>query len=159
MHIQSYTESRAAEIADLYHRAVHAIDRSIYTAEQQEAWAPTPPDYAYWAQRLKAKRPWMAIIDGRVVGFMELEADGHIDCAYTHPDFQGRGVASALYQHLLAEAGRRGIGRLYVEASLIARPFFEHRGFVVVQENAVQRRGVSMINFTMTLDTGRSMTP
>ena len=152
MDIQPYTAARAAEIADLFHRAVHAIDPSLYSAEQQEAWAPTPPDYAQWAQRLNETRPFMAIIAGRVVGFMELDDAGRIDCAYTHPDFQGQGVASALYRYLLAEAKRRGIGRLSVEASLAARSFFAHRGFSVVATNEVPRRGVALVNLSMVKD-------
>ncbi len=80
---------------------------------------------------------------------MELDADGHIDCTYTHPDFQGKGVASSLYDYLLMQAKQAGIKRLYVEASFIAKPFFEHRGFSVVKKNEVQRKGVSLVNFSM----------
>lgn len=98
---------------------------------------------------MNTKKPFIAIIENRVAGFIELDADGHIDCTYTHPDFQGKGVASALYKHLLAEARRRNIKRLYVEASLIAKPFFEHRGFSVVKKNAIQRNGVFLVNFSM----------
>ncbi|MBL1417609.1 MAG: histone acetyltransferase [Moritella sp.] len=149
MEIQSYSAELAAEIADLLHQSVHAIDPSVYTPEQKEAWAPTPPDYASWSKRLDEKRPFVAIIDDRVAGFIELDADGHIDCTYTHPHFQGLGVASALYEHLLAEASYRNIERLYVEASFIAKSFFEHRGFTTVKKNTVLRNGVVLINFIM----------
>lgn len=49
------------------------------------------------------KKPLIALIENRLVGFIALDADGHIDCAYTLPDFQGQGMASALFEHLLAE--------------------------------------------------------
>lgn len=147
--IRNYSPDRADEIADLYHRAVHAIDPAVYPAAQQEAWAPTPPDYGSWSRRLASKQPFMAVIDGRVAGFIELEVDGHIDCLYTHPDFQGQGVASALYAHLVREARVRGVTRLYVEASLVAKPFFERRGFSVLHRNEVERNGVRLVNFSM----------
>jgi len=152
MDIKSYSDEWALEIADLFHQSVHAIDPAIYTSEQKGAWAPTPPDYVAWSKRLDEKRPFVAIIDGAVAGFFELDSDGHIDCTYTHPTFQGMGVASALYAHLFAEARLNNIERLYVEASLIAKPFFEHRGFSVVQKNTVQRNGVSLVNFIMEFD-------
>ncbi|EDM68501.1 Thioredoxin related protein [Moritella sp. PE36] len=152
MEIKSYSNEWDAEITDLFYQSVHAIDPTVYTPEQKEAWAPTPPDYATWSKRLKVKRPLVAIIDGQVAGFIELDADGHIDCTYTHPSFQGMGVASALYEHLLAEARIRDIQRLYVEASLIAKPFFEHRGFTTVKQNTLQRNGVTLVNFTMEFD-------
>jgi len=152
MEIKSYSSEWALEIADLFHQSVHAIDPAIYTPEQKEAWAPTPPDYAAWSKRLDDKRPFVAIIDGSVAGFIELDSDGHIDCAYTHPSFQGMGVASALYKHLVAEARIRNMVRLYVEASLIAKPFFEHRGFSVIKENTLQRNAVTLVNFIMEYD-------
>ena len=149
MDIQTYSSERAREIADLFHQSVHAIDPSVYSPELKEAWAPTPVNYERWSERLNEKKPFIAVIENRVAGFIELDADGHIDCTYTHPHFQGKGVASTLYEHVLEEAKFRNIKRLYVEASLIAKPFFERRGFSVVKKNEVQRSGVSLVNFSM----------
>lgn len=153
--IQDYAADKARQIAELFHQSVHAIDPSLYTPEQQEAWAPTPIDYELWFARLSEKNPFIALIESTVAGFIELDADGHIDCTYTHPHFQGRGVASVLYEHLLAQAKDRNLRRLYVEASLIAKPFFEHRGFSVVKRHEVQRNGIALVNFLME----RSLSP
>ena len=151
MKIQPYVDEMAVEIADLFHQSVHAIDPSIYTTVQKEAWAPTPPDYQRWTERLNQTRPLMAVVDDRVAGFMELGEDGYIDGTYTHADLQGMGVASTLFRHLLAEARNRNIECLSVDASLVAMPFFEHRGFSVIKKNERQRGGVSLVNFTMAL--------
>ena len=149
INLQPFTREKANQVADLFHRAVHCIDPTLYTVEQKEAWAPTPPDYAYWLARLVIKQPWLALVDNHVVGFIESDADGYIDCLYTHPDFQNQGVACALYEQLLMIANTRESDRLYVEASIVAKPFFERRGFVQIAENRVQRKGVTLINFTM----------
>ena len=149
MEISVYASEHAREIADLFHRAVHAVDPQIYSLEQQEAWAPSPPDYRLWAQRLERKRPWLALIDERVAGFIELDPDGHIDCLYVHPEFQRRGVAGALYAHLEFAALQRGLTLLYVEASQIAQPFFEKRGFHTLETNRVLRDGVLLVNHSM----------
>ncbi|WP_250657526.1 GNAT family N-acetyltransferase [Alkalimarinus coralli] len=149
MDIQIYSEEWAEEIADLFYQSVHAIDSSVYTLEQKTAWAPAPIDYGFWSRRLSEKMPLIAISENRVAGFMEMDDSGHIDVAYTHPDFQGKGVASTLYGYLLRGAKNKNIDRLYVEASLVAKPFFEHRGFSVVKKNEVQRNGVLLVNFSM----------
>jgi len=149
MEIQSYSAKWGAEIADLFHQSIHAIDSAVYTPEQKEAWSPTPPDYVRWSERLNEKKPFIAIVNDHVAGFIGLDADGHIDCTYTHPDFQGNGIGSALYKHLLAEAKYMNITRLYVEASFIAKPFFEHRGFSVIKNNEIKRNGIILINVTM----------
>ncbi|UTW03982.1 GNAT family N-acetyltransferase [Amphritea atlantica] len=149
MEIQTYSADKAKEIADLFHQSVHAISPLLYSSEQKEAWAPTPVDYERWSERLNAKKPFIALIEGRIAGFIELDDDGHIDCTYTHPDFQRRGVASGLYERLLNEARAKNIMRLHVEASLVAKSFFEHRGFTTVKKNEVQRNGVTLVNFSM----------
>lgn len=149
MKIQRYKPSRAAEIADLFYRAVHAIDSSVYSEAQKEVWAPEPIDYDRWAERLEKTQPFIAVIEDRVVGFIELESDGQIDCMYTLPEFQGLGVASALYAHLVKEAHRQNIKRLRVDASAVASPFFAKRGFTLIRRNELLRQGVSISNFTM----------
>ncbi|MFC6673114.1 GNAT family N-acetyltransferase [Marinobacterium aestuariivivens] len=149
MNLVPYEPALARAVTDLYHRAVHAIDPKLYTPEQQEAWAPTPPDYEFWSTRLKARQPLLALDDDRLAGFIELEADGHIDCFYVDPDYQHQGVGARLYERIEKKARRDGIGRLFVEASLLARPFFEKRGFAVVCRNEVCRQGQVLINFTM----------
>lgn len=147
--IVNYSPECSSEIADLFYQSVHAIDPDIYTQQQKNAWAPTPIDYEYWSNRLEGKQPFVAMRDDRVVGFIELDPDGHIDCMYTHPDSQRLGVGSALFDHVLLEANAREIDRLYVEASIFAKPFFECRAFQVVRKNEVIRNGIVLENFTM----------
>ena len=149
MKIVNYSPLRAVEIADLFHRCIHSIDTSAYSTGQQEAWAPTPPDYQRWTARLLVKKPYLAIIDNKVAGFIELESDGHIDCMYTSADFQRRGVATALFNHILVLARNSGNKQLYVEASIIAKPLFEKLGFSVLKENKVQLNQQTLINYKM----------
>lgn len=149
--IRDYRDEDAREIADLFHGSVHSLRGQGYTDAALEAWAPTPPDYAHWRTRLAERRPFVAWQDGRIVGFIELEDDGHIDCFYTHRDCQRQGVGRLLYDHLLAEAKARGLAGLHVEASAIARPFFERVGFVLETTHRIERRGVVLENHSMRL--------
>lgn len=45
MDILTYSEKWSEEIADVFYQSVHAIDSSVYTPEQKEAWAPSPLDF------------------------------------------------------------------------------------------------------------------
>jgi putative acetyltransferase len=47
---------------------------------------------------------------------------------------------------------RWGLKRVFTEASITARPFFERRGFRVVREQIVMVRGVGMKNFVKEKD-------
>jgi putative acetyltransferase len=151
MKIRSYQESDCVEITDLFHGSVHSIDNSAYSKEELEAWSPTPPDYGFWKQRLEIKQPFVACENNIIIGFIELEPDGHIDCLYVHKHHQGLGVANGLLQHTLIVAIERGISYLYVEASKVAVPLFKKYGFNLQQSNKVKLRGELLTNYSMSL--------
>jgi putative acetyltransferase len=149
MKIRDYRPGDSDEIADLFHGSVHSLGGEGFTDAELEAWAPTPPDYSHWRKRLSKRRPYIAERDGMIVGFIELEDDGHIDCFYVHSEFHRQGVGKALFDHLLRAADARGVGELYVEASPIARPFFEREGFSTERTNRIDRSGQTLINYSM----------
>ncbi|PYF80533.1 GNAT family acetyltransferase [Marinomonas alcarazii] len=149
MKIRHFKPSDSTEIADLFHGSVHSISSDIYSAAQLEAWAPTPPGYTMWKERLAITKPFVATIDDVVVGFIELESDGHIDCLYVHRNYQRRGVALALFKHASDEAIKNGCEIMYVEASILAKAFFEKMGFDVQAENIVQKNHQELINYSM----------
>ncbi|MFA9394563.1 MAG: GNAT family N-acetyltransferase [Halodesulfovibrio sp.] len=151
MNIRSYKESDAMELANLFHDSVHAISTKVYSEEEKEAWAPTPSDYSAWKSRLVKKQPFVACKKNVIVGFIELEEDGHIDCLYVHKDYQGLGIGSRLLEHLVQKAHDSGIASLYVEASKVAVPLFEKFDFRYKSTNKKSLRGQILINYHMTL--------
>jgi putative acetyltransferase len=151
MEIKQYNSVNYEEIADLFHDSVHAIDSAVYSEEEKEAWAPTPPDYKFWKQRLETKKPFVAVKGEVIVGFIELESNGHIDCLYVHKDHQGQGIASSLLKYALHSALDMDINELHLAASKIAKPFFTQHGFIVRQSNQVKLRGQTLVNYSMSL--------
>ncbi len=147
--IRGYEKKDAPEIVRLFYETVHSVNRPDYSKEQVEAWAPEVPDAAAWHSRMTSRKTLVAVENVEVVGFAELEENGHLDTFYLRKDAVGRGVGQCLYQAVEGEARAWGIGRIFTEASITARPFFERQGFDVVREQKVQRRGVGLTNFVM----------
>ena len=106
-------------------------------------------DRQRWAERLAQAFTMVAVVSGQVVGFANLEADGHIDCLYTHARYQGQGVATALLAALESKARAEGMHRLFTEASITARPFFAGKGFTVLQKQEVLCGGARFTNYRM----------
>jgi putative acetyltransferase len=125
------------------------VNRQDYSEEQVRAWAPGVPDPEEWHARMAGRRTLVAEEGGEVVGFAELEDDGHLGMLYVRRDAVGRGVGQRLYRAVEREGRGRGLRQIFTEASITARPFFERQGFRVVRERTVSRRGVSMTNFAM----------
>ncbi|WP_042151590.1 MULTISPECIES: GNAT family N-acetyltransferase [unclassified Pseudoalteromonas] len=151
MKFENYQSSDFKEIADLFHGSVHSISSDFYTSDELEAWSPSPPNYDEWKMRLENKQPYKAIVNDQIVGFIELERDGHIDCLYIHKEFKGQGIGSRLLEYAIEKAMNNGIYHLYAEASKVARPIFEKQGFSYNNTNHVKLRGQSLINYSMSL--------
>ena len=79
----------------------------------------------------------------------ELEADGHVGRVYVSADRQRRGIGRRLLAAVVAEARRVGLARLFTEASITARPFFEDQGFAVRAPQVVTCRGAEFVNYRM----------
>jgi len=133
----------------LFIGSVRKVASRDYDPDQIMAWAPDVLDRDRWLARQGSRPTWVATISGEIAGFSDLEPDGHIDMMYVHADHQGRGVAKSLLLHIERVARVQGLGRLYTEASITARPFFERHGFGVISAQEVERRGQRLINYRM----------
>jgi putative acetyltransferase len=147
--IRRYTPDDCRPLAELFRRSVREIARKDYSAEQVTAWAPDEADLERFHARRSAKPTFVAEIGGAHAGFSDLEPNGHIDMLFVHPDFQRRGVAKALIEHVVEFARAAGHKHLTVEASITARPSFERQGFSVVTDQIVESNGARFLNYRM----------
>lgn len=145
MTIREYEPGDCEAMARLFTETVHSVNARDYAPEQLAVWATGHVDLEAWDQSFRAHRTLVAVEDGEVVGFGDMDGSGYLDRLYVHKDWQGRGVATALCDRL--EAGCAGT--LTTHASITARPFFLGRGYRVVKEQLVERGGVWLKNFVM----------
>ncbi len=146
-----FRPSDAQHLAAILHEAVHVIGARDYTPEQLLAWSPAPmPPTTYCARVADGRLVTVAVSHEDVpVAFIELEANGHIDCFYCHSDVAGSGVGKALFRQAQAQAIEAGQTQLRVEASEAARRFFLREGFEVTARRTFRRCGVLIHNYEM----------
>lgn len=149
VHIRAYSEADLDALIELFAGSVRRVASRDYSPAQIEAWAPVAVNREHWATRLGSRPTYVAEAGGQIVGFSDLEPDGHIDMLFVHADHQGQGVARALLDHIHARAHEKGIDRLFTEASITARPFFERSGFEVIEPQDVELRGQTFRNYRM----------
>ena len=65
--------------------------------------------------------------------------NGYLDRLCVHKDYQGQGVATSLCDRLET---RFPVSHITTHASLTAKPFFESRGYRLLNEQHVERKGV-----------------
>lgn len=152
MHIRSLIPGEELALLGVFRRSVHGLAARDYTPAQLDAWAPltTDADYeARWIARIQANRPYVAEMEGALVGFADLQPSGYIDQFFVVADYAGRGVGGLLMRHLLGTARTQGGQRLHSHVSLTAQPFFRRFGFVVEQVQYPVVRGVALENAVM----------
>ncbi|AMM19253.1 hypothetical protein AX769_02785 [Frondihabitans sp. PAMC 28766] len=145
MHLRPYTPADASPTHDVFRRAIRGTAAADYTPEQVEAWATVADhDPREWARRRAAASTVVAVDEGRVVGFSDTDAGGYIDMMFVDPSAGGQGVGRALLEAVTDAAARAGATEQTTHASVTARPFFEHFGFVFVAELHPRPRGVPL---------------
>ena len=150
IHLRPYDPSDADALWALFRRTIHHVNAADYDVGQLEAWAPDVPTTDRWRQSFVGKFCRVAAEpDGTVVGFADLRADGYLDRFFVHHERQRRGIGRRLLDALEAEARREGHRRIFLEASLTARPFFESHGYRVERAQTVELRGARLDNFAM----------
>lgn len=147
MYLRAYQSADCPAMAALFHDTVHTVNARDYAQEALNAWADGQVDLEAWDRSFLRHYSLVAIEDGEIVGFGDMDESGYLDRLYVHKDRQGEGIGTALCDQLEASVS----GQITTHASITARPFFERRGYRAVQEQQVERHGVLLTNFVMVL--------
>lgn len=153
MNIRRFRESDIHEIVSLFYETVHTVNKQHYSQVQLDAWAPKAEESLKreaWKESLNRNITFIAEDNSKLIGFADMTKDGHLDRLYIHKDYQRQGIASTLVNSLEYEARVMGLNEMSTDASITAKPFFEHLGYLVDQSQIVERNGVQLANFRMT---------
>lgn len=87
---------------------------------------------------------------GRMVATGTLTGAGEIKRVYVHPDIQGRGLGRRIMAELERRGRQRGLARVFLHASLVARPFYEALGYrLLAAKTATMPDGAPLDYFEM----------
>lgn len=137
------------EIQNLYVNTIENICIKDYNQNQINVWTSSIAEKEKWINKLKNQYFLIAEIENKIVGFGSLANGDYLDFLYVHKDFQGIGIASKLCEELEIESQRQTSSAIFSFVSISARPFFEKRGFKVVEERKNIIQGIEIINFKM----------
>lgn len=144
--IRKYSSSDCKYLAELFYQTVHTVNAKDYTKEQLDVWATGFVDLEKWDKSFSEHYTVVAVENGVIAGFGDMDESGYLDRLYIHKDYQNQGIATAicdeLEQNVLTD-------KITTHASITAKPFFEHRDYKVVREQQVIRGGIPLTNFVM----------
>ena len=149
MELRRYRSEDLPALARLFGETVRRVNIRDYTRAQAEAWAAGEADLLArddWFRRLYTL---VAVVDGRIAGYGNVDDTGYLDHLFVRWDCQGQGVATALCDALEARCRELGVDAVTVHASRTALPFFLRRGYAVEREQQVPVRGQVLTNYAM----------
>lgn len=104
--------------------AIRSIRETVFVHEQQVPLELEWDDADNVAQHVLAVSS-----NGTPIGTARLLPDGHIGRMSVLAPWRGRGVGSALLEHLLVEARKRGFTKVFLNAQVQALDFYRRHGF------------------------------
>lgn len=149
MKIRKFKQGEEKELYELFYKTIHTVNIQDYSEDQVAAWAPNNIDMEFVMLKFRDIDPFVAVEDGRIIGYADIQSDGHIDHFYCHHQFQGQGVGRRLFSALEEEAAEKGIPRMYSNVSITAKPFFEAMGFFVEEDQLVKVGDQNLKNYRM----------
>lgn len=148
MWLRGYEERDAPGISRLFFETVHAVNRADYSMGQLHAWAPRVPDPKTWHELMGSRLTLVAEAGEEVLGFAEMEEDGHLDMLYVHKT----PWAGALDRGCTGRSNRRPGSEAWSASYRV-----KHHGPVVLRARRLLRSsranghgvGVAMTDFAM----------
>ena len=147
--IRRHQEGEEPALFEVYYSAVHLIASRDYSPVQIQAWAPRDLDPALWERRILGIKPFVAELDGQIVGYADLQSNGYIDHFFVSGNHPRRGIGAMLMKHLINEATAQGLPEMTADVSRTAQPFFQKFGFEVVEQRFPVVREVEIPNALM----------
>jgi putative acetyltransferase len=149
MLVRRFNPGEESALFEICHLAIHLIASRDCTAEQINAWAPPNLDEELWLRRMRGINPFVAEIEGQLVGYVDVQEHGYIDHFFVSGRHPRRGIGRSLMKVIESEAKRLGVTELTSDVSRTAQPFFERFGFQVVEQRVPVIRGVEVPNALM----------
>ena len=146
MFLRKYLSSDCEQLAILFFQTIHSINAKDYTKEQLKAWASGNIDLTKLNESFLKNYTIVAVENDEIVGFGDITKTGYLDSLYVHKDHQRKGIASAICDKLEKAVS---VKKITTHASITAKPFFEKRGYLVINEQTVIRNGISLKNYIM----------
>lgn len=146
MVIREYKGSDCKEVSELFYNTVHTINAKDYTKEQLDVWATNEIDLEKFNKSLVEHYSLVAVENKIIIGFGDIDKTGYLDRLFVHKDYQNRGIATAICDRLEQKMLK---GKVITHSSITAKPFFEKRGYKVIKEQQVERKGVLLTNYIM----------
>ena len=94
MEIRKYQSTDCKEMAELFYHTVHKVNAKDYRKEQLDVWATGEVDLEKWDCSFCEHDTVVAVEDGQIVGFGDMDDTGYLDRLYI--DYKGKHASNRI---------------------------------------------------------------
>lgn len=155
MELKSYKFRKATladipELNEMYKATLRAINSADYTPEEIEDWASCGDNIPHLTDLITNLYFLVALNENdQIIGFTSIQTDGYLHSMFVHKDYQRMGVASFLLAKAEEYATVNHIKTITSEVCITAKPFFERKGYQVVEEQKRKANKLYLTNYWM----------
>lgn len=148
--IRPLEEKDLYDMQNLFRSTVLNVNIKDYTKEEVEDWASCGNDMEHWKEILFNNQFIGAFdIQDNLIGYSSMNKNGYLHSMFVHKNWQGKGIATLLLSEVEKIARQYKVKEITSEVSKTARPFFEHKGYVVECEQKQQANRLKLTNYKM----------
>lgn len=149
MDIKKYTSEYFEEVLSLMKNTIRTVNSNDYNSDQITAWI-TKIDPIKLKRSLRANTTLIALINNKLVGFVDMDSSGYLDHLYVHKDYQKQNIGENLVLSIEKELHKNNnLTKFSTYASITSLNFFLKLNYKVIKENTVSINSVNLTNYLL----------
>lgn len=150
MHFRKAETEDLHEIGQLFKRSIEGLCTKEYSPAQIQAWSSSIENTEAWLNKIEQSFFLLAISNtNSLTGMISFIQPNYLDLLFVDPEYAGKGIARAMFEHFEDEALKTFSGFLEVHSSDTAKGFFLKNGFSILAEEVTQRKGIDLRRWYM----------
>ena len=150
MKIRKYEEDDKQAVAELFADTVRSVNSQHYSDKQIDKWAADHIDGDFFHNEFEDCIVYVAEIEGQIVGFVSARPHRKLlHHLFVSKNHLRKGIAKKLCDKMEQTLRKEGLGEVFTDASITARPFFENYGFIPLEKQEVEKDGIHFVNYKM----------
>lgn len=144
IHFTEYETKFLDGIVETFLSSIQKTCNKDYNSKQIKAWT-SNINKKEWDEMFSTHYSLVATYKDNIVGFGDITDDGYLNMLYVHPEFQNKRIATFICDELEKHVD----ADILVDVSITAKTFFLKRGYQILDEQCVIRKGIKITNFKM----------
>lgn len=155
MYIRFAKDQDLAAIVRFHRQTIRQVNSKDYPPEMIKVWSARPSAKKLRSSADQCKR-WVAVEDGKIVGYCDHNLQGEFWGLYIHKDYIGQGIGSRLLKTAEQSLQKMGFKKINIEASITAKNFYRKHGYKVIRKTTHRMGTIDLPIYVMTKRIGNA---